>query len=281
MPDRKGTKPRRTRTTASATDKPAARKRTPAKSPPKTARARRVVPEPEPGVDAARARRAARKLSIQQRPTEGNTMFVPANNLLELSEQIKLCTRCKLSQTRTQAVPGEGPEAAQIMFIGEAPGFNEDRQGRPFVGAAGNFLNDLLAQIGLKREDVYITNVVKSRPPQNRDPEPDEIEACRIWLDKQIEIIQPKVIVTISRYAMVRWFPDKKISEIHGKARRFGDLVVVPMYHPAAALHQQSLRRVIEEDFKKLPEYIKYPSRVPSGDGSSKQQPPGEQLKMF
>ena len=167
------------------------------------------------------------------------------------------------------------------MFIGEAPGFNEDRQGRPFVGAAGNFLNDLLAQIGLKREDVYITNVVKSRPPQNRDPEPDEIEACRIWLDKQIEIIQPKVIVTISRYAMVRWFPDKKISEIHGKARRFGDLVVVPMYHPAAALHQQSLRRVIEEDFKKLPDYIKYPSRVPSGDGPSKQEPPGEQLKMF
>ena len=167
------------------------------------------------------------------------------------------------------------------MFIGEAPGFNEDRQGRPFVGAAGNFLNDLLAQIGLKREDVYITNVVKSRPPQNRDPEPDEIEACRIWLDKQIEIIQPKVIVTISRYAMVRWFPDKKISEIHGKARRFGDLVVVPMYHPAAALHQQSLRRVIEEYFKKLPDYIKHPSRVPSGDGPSKQQPPGEQLKMF
>jgi DNA polymerase len=208
-------------------------------------------------------------------------MLEPANNLPDLAIQIKACTRCRLSQSRTQAVPGEGPDNAPIMFIGEAPGFHEDQQGRPFVGPSGNFLNELLGQIGLERKDVFITNVVKSRPPQNRDPLPDEIEACRIWLDTQIEIIKPKVVVTISRYAMARWFPNKKISEIHGHARRFGDVVVVPMYHPAAALHQHSLRRVIEEDFKKLPDYIKHPAKVPSGGPSPSQEPPGEQLKMF
>ncbi len=214
------------------------------------------------------------------RPTEDNTMLEPANNLSDLAAQIKVCTRCDLAKSRTQAVPGDGPADAQIMFIGEAPGFYEDQQGRPFVGPSGQFLNELLGSIGMKRENVFITNVVKSRPPQNRDPQPNEIEACRVWLDRQIELIKPKVIVTISRYAMARWFPNKKISEIHGKAFRFGDLVIVPMYHPAAALHQHSLRKVLEEDFKKLPDYIKNPSKVPGGDGN-KSGPPPEQLKMF
>ena len=155
--------------------------------------------------------------------------------LTDMYEQIRICPKCDLSQSRTNAVPGEGPEDAQIMFIGEAPGFHEDRQGRPFVGAAGQFLDDLLKLIGMDRGKVYITNVVKCRPPQNRDPLPHEMEACRPYLDCQIERIKPKVIITISRFAMARWFPDKKISEIHGRAKRFGDLVVVPMYHPAAA----------------------------------------------
>lgn len=208
-------------------------------------------------------------------------MLEPSNNLDDLSGQIKVCTRCRLSESRTQAVPGVGPAGAQIMFIGEAPGFYEDKQGEPFVGPAGHFLNELLGQIGLERKDVFITNVVKCRPPQNRDPQPDEIEACRIWLDQQIHLIRPNVVVTISRYAMARWFPEKKISEIHGKARRFGDLVVVPMYHPAAALHQHSLRRVLEDDFKRLPEYIKNPAKVPPGNAPATSEKPPSQLQMF
>lgn len=210
-------------------------------------------------------------------------MDTTAKKLEELADQIRICKRCDLYKGRTNAVPGDGPAHAEIMMIGEAPGFHEDQQGRPFVGAAGNLLNDLLGHIGLKREDIFITNVVKSRPPGNRDPLPEEIEACRDWLDRQIELIQPKVIVTISRFAMARWFPNEKISAIHGKARRFGNLIVVPMYHPAAALHQQSLKPTLVADFKKLPDYIKDASKVPVGDETKtgKKNPPGEQLKMF
>ena len=210
-------------------------------------------------------------------------MVEPANNLTDLAAQIKVCTRCELSKSRTQAVPGDGPATAQIMLIGEAPGFYEDQQGRPFVGPSGQLLNELLGSIGMKREETFITNVAKCRPPQNRDPQPEEMEACKIWLDRQIELIKPKVVITISRYAMARWFPNKKISEIHGKAQRFGDLVVVAMYHPAAALHQHSLRKVLEEDFKKLPDYIKNPNKVPagSGGGGSTSETPPAQLKMF
>ncbi len=238
-------------------------------------------PRAKPGADYARSLRRAKILPPRLRPTEDNHMLQTANNLTDLTAQIKVCTRCDLAKSRTQAVPGEGPAQAQILFIGEAPGFYEDQQGRPFVGPSGNFLNELLSSIGLERKDVYIANVVKCRPPQNRDPQPDEIEACRIWLDTQINLLKPKVVVTISRYAMARWFPNKKISEIHGKAQRFGDLVVVAMYHPAAALHQHSLKKVLEEDFKKLPDYIKNPGKVPSGDGSRTAEAPPSQLKMF
>ncbi len=258
----------------------------------RTTRAQKRVPAQEiiseqtekrkPGADYERSLDLSKKLPAPMRPTEENQMLQTANNLTDLAAQIKVCTRCDLSKSRTQAVPGEGPANARILFIGEGPGFHEDQQGRPFVGPSGQFLNELLASINMKREDVFIANVVKCRPPQNRDPQPDEIEACRVWLDKQIELIKPKVIVTISRYAMARWFPNKKISEIHGKAYRFGNLVVVAMYHPAAALHQHSLRSVLEEDFKKLPEYIKNPSKVPSGDGSPAPADEGpQQLKMF
>jgi DNA polymerase len=148
------------------------------------------------------------------------------------------------------------------MFIGEGPGFHEDRQGKPFVGAAGQFLNELLQSIGLQRTDVYITNVVKCRPPGNRDPQPDEIEACRAFLDRQIAVIRPKVIVTLGRYSMARVFPGEKISAIHGKPRKVGDIVYVPMFHPAAALHQPSLRKTVEEDFARLPKILAEISQV-------------------
>lgn len=201
--------------------------------------------------------------------------------LEEIAAQIRVCTRCPLARSRTHAVPGEGPAQADIMLIGEGPGFHEDQQGRPFVGAAGKYLDELLAGIQLKRSDTFITNVVKCRPPGNRDPLPEEIEACRVWLDRQIETIQPKVIVTISRYAMARWFPNEKISTIHGRARRFGDRLVVPMFHPAAALHNQNLKPLLEADFRKLPQYIREIDQVPAATELPPKEPPAQQLKMF
>jgi DNA polymerase len=142
------------------------------------------------------------------------------------------------------------------MFIGEAPGWNEDQQGRPFVGAAGKFLEELLAEAGLTRGNVFITNVVKSRPPGNRDPLPDEIAACAPFLDRQIEVIDPEVIVTLGRYSMARWFPGERISRIHGQPKKVGRRLIVPMYHPAAALHQQALKKTILEDFGRLPRIL-------------------------
>jgi DNA polymerase len=183
-----------------------------------------------------------------------------------------------LAQGRTKAVPGDGPENAAIMFVGEGPGFHEDRQGKPFVGAAGQFLNELLQSIGLQRTDVYITNVVKCRPPGNRDPQPDEIEACRAFLDRQIALIKPKVIVTLGRFSMARAFPNEKISAIHGKPRKVGDIVVVPMFHPAAALHQPSLRRTVEEDFAKLPKILADLEKV--GEAAPPEDEP-KQLSLF
>lgn len=142
------------------------------------------------------------------------------------------------------------------MLIGEAPGFHEDRQGRPFVGAAGRFLDELLEMIGLSREDVYICNALKCRPPRNHDPQIGEIEACRPHLDRQIELIQPKMVVTLGRFSMARWFPNARISRIHGQPRKLGGRLYYPMYHPAAALHQPSLRRMVEEDMLLIPELI-------------------------
>ncbi len=174
----------------------------------------------------------------------------------EIATEVKACTRCKLHQGAKQGVPGEGPANAEILFIGEGPGFYEDQQGRPFVGASGKFLEELLAHIGLKRADVFITNVVKHRPPANRDPEPDEIAACAGFLDRQIAALQPKVIVTLGRFSLARYFPGARISAIHGQARQVGGRLVVAMFHPAAALHQQSLRDTLIADFKKLPQLI-------------------------
>jgi len=173
-----------------------------------------------------------------------------------IAAEVKACTQCKLHLGAKNGVPGEGPAAAEIMFIGEGPGFHEDQQGRPFVGAAGKFLEELLAAIGLQRADVFIANVVKHRPPGNRDPEPDEIAACAPFLDRQIAAFNPVVIVTLGRYSMAKFFPNAKISAIHGQARLVNGRLVVAMFHPAAALHQQSLRQTLIDDFKKLPGYI-------------------------
>ncbi|MBN1582006.1 MAG: uracil-DNA glycosylase [Anaerolineae bacterium] len=178
------------------------------------------------------------------------------SELSELGDQINRCTRCALSAGRTRAVPGEGPEHADILFIGEAPGFHEDRSGRPFVGASGKFLEQLLESIGLKREDVYIANVIKCRPPGNRDPQPNEIEACKPFLDKQIDLLKPKIIVTLGRFSMARYFPGAKISHVHGQPRKIQGVLYYPMYHPAAALHQPSLRTTVEEDVKRIPELL-------------------------
>lgn len=171
----------------------------------------------------------------------------------DLYTRVRGCTRCALARTRTLAVPGEGPLDSEIMFIGEAPGVNEDKQGRPFVGAAGQFLEELLAAAGLTRPEVYICNVLKCRPPGNRDPLPTEVEACRDYLDEQIDLIDPLVIVTLGRYSMARYFPGASISRIHGRPAIRAGRTYVPMYHPAAALHQQNLRGVILDDFRALP----------------------------
>ena len=178
------------------------------------------------------------------------------SELQVLAAEVARCTRCLLHQGRTKAVPGEGPEDADIMFIGEAPGFHEDQQGRPFVGAAGKFLDELLGSINLKRKDVFIANVIKCRPPGNRDPLPEEMEGCKPFLDRQIELIQPKLVVTLGRFSMARAFPKARISRIHGQPRKIDGVVYYPMYHPAAALHQPSLRRTVEEDMLRIPELI-------------------------
>ena len=176
----------------------------------------------------------------------------PEKALKAIHTQIHSCAQCPLHIGRTKAVPGDGPADALIMFIGEAPGFHEDQQGIPFVGAAGRFLNELLEKSGIDRKRVFITNVIKCRPPGNRDPSPEEVGACKQYLDQQIDLIHPQVVVTLGRHSMARAFPEEKISQVHGQARTVADQVYFPMYHPAAALHQPSLRSVVEGDFTLL-----------------------------
>jgi uracil-DNA glycosylase family 4 len=201
-------------------------------------------------------------------------------DLAQIARAAHDCIRCPLSQAgRSRAVPGEGNPQAEIMLIGEGPGFNEDKQGRPFVGASGQFLEQLLNDVGYQRKDVFIANVVKCRPPGNRDPEPDELAACKDYLDRQIELVDPKVIVTLGRYSMYRYFPGGSISKIHGQPKRVGKRLVVPMFHPAAALHQPKWRPLIVEDFKKLPQFVSEAtafSQSKKTDVSS-----GEQMSLF
>lgn len=182
--------------------------------------------------------------------------MTPENTLIEIRAEIAQCMKCPLAYGRKNTVPGEGPADAEIMFIGEGPGFYENEQGKPFVGQAGKFLDELLAGAGLKRERVFITNVVKCRPPDNRDPEPSELEACATYLDRQITFLHPKVIVTLGRHSMGKFLPTAKISQIHGRSAWVHGQLIVAMYHPAAGLHQPNLKSTIVADFKKLPQII-------------------------
>lgn len=203
-----------------------------------------------------------------------------SDTLTQIASEVAKCEKCKLHSTRKRTVPGEGPDNAKIMFIGEGPGYHENEQGRPFVGQAGKFLDELLASIKMKRSDVFIANVVKCRPPQNRDPEPDELAACNDYLERQIVVINPKVIVTLGRYSMEKFFPGAKVSSIHGQAKKIKGRLVVAMFHPAAALHQPKYRSMIEEDFKKLPDFIAKAESGHTAEPAKPEEPP-EQMKLF
>ncbi|MEW6083473.1 MAG: uracil-DNA glycosylase [Chloroflexota bacterium] len=206
--------------------------------------------------------------------------------LAQIAKEVTVCTNCALHHSRKKSVPGEGPATAEIMFIGEGPGFHENEQGRPFVGAAGKFLDQLLAQAGVTRADVWIGNVVKCRPPENRDPLPEELAACNEYLERQIQTINPSIIVTLGRYSMNKFFPGAKISAVHGQMRKVGERYVIAMFHPAAALHQGALKPAILADFAKLPELLK---QARAGLGKSapvkkveeKQEDDPKQLSLF
>lgn len=201
------------------------------------------------------------------------------SELKQLYAEIARCQKCEIAKLRTNTVPGEGAENAEILFVGEAPGYHEDQQGRPFVGAAGQFLDSLLTSINLKRDQVYIANVIKCRPPGNRDPLPSEISNCRHWLDQQIAMISPKMIVTLGRYSMAMFFPGKTISKIHGTAQTQNGVIHFAMYHPAAALHQQALRKELEADIQKIP-VILAQSKAASNPLPSPE-PQRKQLNLF
>lgn len=204
--------------------------------------------------------------------------------LAAVAKEVSVCTLCDLHKGRTKAVPGAGNLNAEIMFIGEGPGYNEDKQGLPFVGQAGKYLNDLLTLIGLKREDVFITNVVKCRPPENRDPLPGEIAACKPYLDRQIEIIDPLVIATLGRYSMARYFPNGKITQIHGKPKYEDGRAYYPLFHPAAVLRNPNLQQPMGEDFKRLLEVLAKVKEMRSAGQKPtppKDEPPPKQLSLF
>lgn len=208
-----------------------------------------------------------------------------ADTLAELYQQKSPCTSCSLYKGATQPVYGDGNEHAEIVFVGEAPGANEDRLGKPFVGQAGKLLSTMLESIGLKREDVYITNVLKCRPPNNRDPEPDEIEACKPMLFEQLEIIKPKVVVTLGSFAArVILGKIQPISKIHGIPVQMGDYLVFPTYHPAAALYARATVDLLQADFRKLKEILEKtpePAAAPSSTDGGQKAPEPEQLGLF
>lgn len=212
------------------------------------------------------------------------------DTLVELAREVSACQKCPLGRVRTRAVPGEGPPNAKIMFIGEAPGYYEDQQARPFVGAAGHLLAEMLAAIGLTREDVYITNVLKCRPPGNRDPERAEIEACNEYLDRQIALVNPRLICTLGRYSMAKFFPPRSMRELHGRTVRHGQTTCYALYHPAAALRDPRLKDVFAEDFRRIPTVLAEAevaaARAPSTASTepipkADEPPPAEQLSLF
>lgn len=203
----------------------------------------------------------------------------PQVQLQEINAEIRACTKCSLHESRTHAVPGSGPATADIMFVGEAPGFHEDQQAEPFVGASGKYLTDLLAGIGLKRSDVYITNIIRCRPPGNRDPFLSEIEACEPYLERQIQVIKPKIIATLGRFSMAYFLPKAKISKIHGQPVREGGRVYFPLFHPAAALRNPGLRDVMAADFQKMKALIGELEKNPPDDTPPPPKP--KQLSLF
>ena len=203
---------------------------------------------------------------------------MPAEQRLqEIRQEVTTCQLCQLARERLNAVPGEGPSKVDIMFIGEAPGFHENRQGKPFVGQAGQFLSELLQAAGLEREQVFITNVVKCRPPNNRDPLPEELKACQRYLDEQIALLDPEVIVTLGRISMAKFITDGRISAIHGRTHNVNGRKVVTMYHPAAALHQPDLRGSLLRDFANLKTRLApKPEIPPSSPATPAQKRPAE-----
>jgi DNA polymerase len=208
--------------------------------------------------------------------------MTPEEVLQQIHEEVQTCTRCGLNFSRKHGVSGAGPANAEIMIIGEGPGFHENETGIPFVGGSGRFLDELLEGIGLQREKVFVGNVVKCRPPGNRDPQSDELAACDPYLERQIAAINPKVIVTLGRFSMAKFFPDAKMSEIHGRAMNVRGRLIVAMYHPAAALHQRSLRPILEADFAKLPDLIAQVHDAPEFvEEAVEDNSPPEQLSMF
>src|SRR5260370_41926130 len=176
-------------------------------------------------------------------------------SLEAIGADVRVCRMCKLSERRTVAVPGEGSPEAEIMFIGEGPGFNEDQQGRPFVGAAGQLLTEMLRGIGLRREDVFITNVVRCRPPGNRDPLPDELAACDTYTQRQLAVLDPKLIVTLGRFSRARFIGSGSMRDLHGRTREWNSITCLAMYHPAFILRTPTveLRRIYDDDFRKIP----------------------------
>ncbi|MBM3947973.1 MAG: uracil-DNA glycosylase [SAR202 cluster bacterium] len=201
----------------------------------------------------------------------------PFPDLATLDRQVHGCTKCALSATRTKAVPGEGSPTAAIVFIGEGPGYHEDQQGRPFVGPAGHLLDKLLDSIGLKRADVYITNMVKCRPPNNRDPFPGEIQACSGYMDEQLRLIGPKVVVTLGRHSFGKFFPGDTISKARGRPRQWNGWTIFPIYHPAAALHNPGLMPDLQADFQKLAAMLQGPAAEPVKETADQSQ----QLSLF
>ena len=208
-------------------------------------------------------------------------------SLVEVARLVTTCTACSLHQGRTNAVPGEGAPDSEIMLIGEGPGYHEDRLGRPFVGPAGHFLEELLASIGLNREQVFIANMVKCRPPQNRDPLPDELSACSKYLERQIELVNPLLIVTLGRFSLARFFPGESISRARGRVRQRNGRSIYPIMHPAAALHRQEHRATIMEDFRAIPGVLEGLREAlrrlpePVMPPAIEEAPPPEQLALF
>lgn len=207
------------------------------------------------------------------------------DSLQEIDRLVAACTDCALHQGRRNAVPGEGDPNAELMFIGEGPGAQEDAQGRPFVGAAGGFLEELLRSIGLTRRQVYIANMVKCRPPQNRDPLPEEMGACSKYLNRQIELIDPLLIVTLGRFSLARFFPGEGITRARGRLRERDGRRIYPIMHPAAALYRQEMRGLIVEDFKRIPDILEQarqgPVTLPSTLPEPAAAPPTEQLNLL